>query len=124
MERPGSQGEGSPAFRDWKTEDGTFPVSFAMERPVRLGICPFAVQVKHIASANYFLWSPHTGDPAPASIKDGNGPAEAKIEAEILKFLRDSFALGHKAAATLAPQNSLEPPAGSNPPTGIWPKSV
>jgi len=82
------------------------------------------VQVEHIASANYFLWSPHTGDPVPASIKDGNGPAEAKIKAEILKFPAGFFRSGTQAAATLTPQNMLEPPAGSNPPAGIWPKSV
>ncbi len=77
------------------------------------GVRSFAVQVRHIASSNYFLWSPLTGDPVPASIKDGNGPADVKTKAEILKFLRDSFALGHKAAATLTPQNMLEPPAGT-----------
>jgi len=77
------------------------------------GVRSFAVQVKHIASSNYFIWSHLTGDPVPASIKDGNGPAEVKSKADILKFLRDSFALGHKAAATLTPQNMLEPAAGS-----------
>lgn len=73
------------------------------------GVRSFAVQVKHIASSNYFLWSPVTGDAVPAAIKDGNGPVEMKSKAEILKFLRDSFALGHKAAATLTPENMLQP---------------
>ena len=77
------------------------------------GVRSFAVQVKHIASSNYFIWSPIAGDPVPASIKDGNGPADVKTKADILKFLRDSFALGHKAAATLTPQNMLEQPSGS-----------
>jgi hypothetical protein len=77
------------------------------------GVRSFAVQVKHIASSNYFIWSHVTGDAVPAFIKDGNGPAEMKTKAEILKFLRDSFALGHKAAATLTPQNMMEPAAGS-----------
>ena len=77
------------------------------------GVRSFAVQVKHIASSNYFIWSPLTGDPVPASIKDGNGPADVKTKADILKLLRDSFLLGHKAAATLTPQNMLEQPAGS-----------
>jgi DinB superfamily len=75
------------------------------------GVRSFAVQVKHIASSNYFIWSPITGDPVPANIKDGNGPVELKSKAEILKLLRDSFALGHKAAATLTAQNMLEPAA-------------
>jgi len=73
------------------------------------GVRSFAVQVKHIASSNYFLWSPITGDAVPAMIKDGNGPADMKSKAEIVKFLRDSFALGHKAAATLTPENMLQP---------------
>jgi hypothetical protein len=77
------------------------------------GVRSFAVQVKHVASSNYFIWSHITGDPVPAFIKDGNGPTEMKTKAEILKFLRDSFALGHKAAATLTPQNVMEPAAGS-----------
>jgi hypothetical protein len=73
------------------------------------GVRSFAVQVKHVASSNYFIWSPVTGDAVPAAIKDGNGPADIKTKAEILKFLRDSFALGHKAAATLTPENMLQP---------------
>jgi len=73
------------------------------------GVRSFAVQVKHIASSNYFLWSPITGDAVPAMIKDGNGPADMKSKAEIVKFLKDSFGLGHKAAATLTPENMLQP---------------
>jgi hypothetical protein len=68
------------------------------------GVRTFAVQVKHVASSNYFLWSPLTGDKVPESIKDGNGPEDLKTKADIIKFLKDSFALGHKAAATLSEQ--------------------
>jgi uncharacterized damage-inducible protein DinB len=68
----------------------------------------FAFQVKHIATANYAFWSPLTGDPMPASIKGPNGPEELKTKAEIIKFLKDSFALGHKAAATLTGENVVE----------------
>ena len=73
------------------------------------GVRSFAVQVKHIASSNYFIWSPITGDAVPAAIKDGNGPVDMKTKAEIVKFLKDSFALGHKAAATLTSENMLQP---------------
>src|ERR1700751_5953813 len=73
------------------------------------GVRSFAVQVKHIASSNYFIWSPITGDAVPSAIKDGNGPADMKTKADILKFLKESFALGHKAAATLTPENMLQP---------------
>jgi uncharacterized damage-inducible protein DinB len=77
------------------------------------GVRTFAVQVKHIAASNYFLWSGLTGDKLPANLKDGNGPEDVKTKAEILKFLQDSFALGHKAAATLTTENVLQIPEHS-----------
>lgn len=77
------------------------------------GVRSFAVQVKHIAASNYFLWSGLTGDKLPANLKDGNGPEDVKTKAEILKFLQDSFALGHKAAATLTTENVLQIPEHS-----------
>jgi len=77
------------------------------------GVRTFAVQVKHVAASNYFLWSPLTGDKVPENIKDGNGPADLKSKADILKFLKDSFALGHKAAATLTAENMLQNPGNS-----------
>ena len=76
------------------------------------GVRSFAVQVKHIAASNYFLWSPLTGDKFPEGLKDGNGPENLKTKADIMKFLNDSFALGHKAAATLTTENMLQPPGG------------
>lgn len=77
------------------------------------GVRTFAVQVKHIAASNYFIWSGLTGDKLPANLKDGNGPEDVKTKAEILKFLQDSFALGHKAATTLTPENMLQTPEHS-----------
>jgi uncharacterized damage-inducible protein DinB len=77
------------------------------------GVRTFAVQVKHIAASNYFIWSGITGDKLPENLKDGNGPEDVKTKAEILKFLKDSFALGHKAAATLTPENMLQTPGHS-----------
>jgi len=77
------------------------------------GVRTFAMQVKHVASSNYFIWSPLTGDKVPEGIKDGNGPVDLKTKADILKFLKDSFALGHKAASTLTAQNMLQPAQNS-----------
>jgi hypothetical protein len=39
-----------------------------------------------------------------------------KSKADILKFLKDSFALGHKAAAMLTSDNMLQPPGQSKSP--------
>jgi hypothetical protein len=72
------------------------------------GVRTFALEVKHIAASNYAIWSPLTGDKFPENFMGGNGPAELKTKADILKFLKDSFALGHKAAATLTTENMLE----------------
>ena len=74
------------------------------------GVRTFAVQVKHIAASNYFIWSGLTGDKLPANLKDGNGPEDIKTKAEILSFLKESFALGHKAAASLTIENMLQTP--------------
>jgi uncharacterized damage-inducible protein DinB len=72
------------------------------------GVRTFAVQVKHVATSNYFIWSPLTGDKLPEGLKDGNGPENLKTKADIIKFLQDSFALGHKASATFTTENMLQ----------------
>jgi hypothetical protein len=72
------------------------------------GVRSFALEVRHIATINYVFWSPLTGDPVPAGIKGPNGPEELKTKAEIIKFLKDSYALGRKAAATLNAENVVE----------------
>jgi len=72
------------------------------------GVRTFALQVKHVAASNYFLFSSITGDQIPEDLKGGNGPAGLKSKAEIIQFLKDSFALGHKAAATLTTENMLQ----------------
>jgi hypothetical protein len=73
------------------------------------GVRTFALQVKHVAASNYFIWSTLTGDKLPDNLKDGNGPTDLKTKADILKFLKDSFAQGRKAAATLTVENMLQP---------------
>jgi hypothetical protein len=77
------------------------------------GVLTFAGQLKHVAAGNYFIWSPLTGDKVSEGLfNDGNGPANLKTKTEIIQFLKDSFALGHKAAATLTEQNFLQVPQG------------
>src|SRR5208282_3507468 len=72
------------------------------------GVRTFALQVKHVAASNYFLFSSVTGDQIPENFKGGNGPEDLKTKAQIIKFLKDSFALGHKAAAALTTENMLQ----------------
>ena len=78
------------------------------------GVRSFAVQLKHVATSNYYIWWRLTGERLPEGLgDDGNGPANVKTKAEIIKFLKDSFALGHRAAATLTTENMLQTPQGS-----------
>jgi len=77
------------------------------------GVRTFAMQVKHVAASNYAIWSPLTGDKFPKDYMGGNGPENLKSKSEIISFLKDSFALGHKAAATLTAENMLQNPEGS-----------
>jgi hypothetical protein len=78
------------------------------------GVRTFAGQVKHVAASNYFIWSALTGDKLPEGLKDGNGPENLKTKSEIIKFLQDSFTLGHEAAATLTNQNMLQSANGKS----------
>lgn len=89
------------------------PEALNIPGAVYKGVRTFAVQVKHVAASNYFIWSPLTGEKLSEGLKDGNGPENVKTKADIIKFLKESFALGHKAAATLTAENMLQNPEHS-----------
>jgi uncharacterized damage-inducible protein DinB len=72
------------------------------------GVRTFAEQLKHVAASDYYIWTPITGEKLRDDLNDGKGPANLKSKAEILQFLKDSFALGHRAAATLTAENMLQ----------------
>jgi uncharacterized damage-inducible protein DinB len=72
------------------------------------GVRTFAEQLKHVAASNYYIWSPITGDKLREDLNDGKGPENMKSKADIIKFLKESFALGHKAAASLTAENMLQ----------------
>jgi uncharacterized damage-inducible protein DinB len=73
------------------------------------GVRTFAQQVKHVAAVNYLVFATILGEKPPVDTGEENGPASIKSKAEITKFLRDSFAYGHRALATLTPENSVAP---------------
>jgi len=82
------------------------------------GVRTFGEQLKHIAASNYLIWSPITGEKPPDTVNEGKGPDNMKAKAEIIKFLKDSFAFGHKAVATLNSSNLVQPIIRNNrPPT-------
>jgi uncharacterized damage-inducible protein DinB len=82
------------------------------------GVRTFGDQLKHVAASNYLIWSPITGEKPPDTVNDGKGPDNMKAKADIIKFVKDSFAFGHKAVATLNESNLVQPITRPNrPPT-------
>jgi DinB superfamily len=69
------------------------------------GVRTFAAQVKHVAAVNYLLWSPVLGEKPTIDLNDGDGPASMTSKADIIKFLKDSYALGHRAANSITAEN-------------------
>src|SRR5262249_30591682 len=67
----------------------------------------FAEEVRHVAASNFILWGAVTGDKSPIESTDTNGPASLKTKGEIIRYLKDSFAVGHKAAQSLTTENAL-----------------
>jgi uncharacterized damage-inducible protein DinB len=78
------------------------------------GVRTFGEQLKHIAASNYLIWSPITGEKPPDNVNEGKGPDNMKAKADIIKFVKDSFAFGHKAVATLNSSNLVEPITSSS----------
>jgi DinB superfamily len=67
------------------------------------GVRNFGEQVKHVAGTNYFFAATILGEKPPTE----NG-ASLKTKAEIMKYLRDSFAYAHKAVASINEKNMVE----------------
>ena len=84
------------------------PESLSIKGSEFKGVRTFAQLIKHTASANFRFWTALSGDKFPENIKGANGPDELKTKAEIVQFLKDSFAVGHRAAKTLTPENAAE----------------
>ena len=72
----------------------------------------FALQLKHVATANFVFYSAILGQDSPPGVTlagTTNGPDDIETKEQILKYLKDSFALGHKALATLTAENAVTP---------------
>src|SRR4029077_4071609 len=78
------------------------------------GVRTFGEQLKHVAASNFLIWSPITGEKAPDTVNDGKGPDNMTAKADIIKYLKDSFAFGHKAVATLTASNLVQPISSSS----------
>ncbi len=72
------------------------------------GVRTFAAQVKHLASDNYDMWAVLTGETVPPGGVGVEGPPDIKTKAQILEYLKGSFAMGHRAVATLTAENAMD----------------
>jgi hypothetical protein len=73
------------------------------------GVRNFGQQIKHVAAVNYELGAALLSEKPPVDIGDESGPANITSKADILKYLKDSFAYVHKAIATINDKNLVEP---------------
>lgn len=73
------------------------------------GVKTFAQQVKHVSAINYFLGSLILGEKPPVELGNPElGPDNVKTKAEILKFMKDSFAYSTKAIRSLTAANATK----------------
>lgn len=73
------------------------------------GVRTFGEQIKHVAAVNYELGAALLEEKPPVDIGDESGPASVKTKAEILNYLKDSFAYVHNAVQTINEKNLVEP---------------
>ena len=73
------------------------------------GVRSFAQQVKHVAAVNYLVGAAILEEKPPVDLGSENGPDSLKTKADIVKFLKDSFAYVHKAVGTINDGNLLSP---------------
>ena len=82
--------------------------SFAPSTGEFKGVRTFAEQVKHVAAVNYVFGASILQEKPPVDTGEEKGPASVKSKAEIMKFLKDSFAYLHKAVDSITDKNQLD----------------
>ena len=81
------------------------------------GVRTFGEQVKHLAASNYQLGSRILGEEPPLGTQGEAAPSSVNSKAEIMEYLKGSFACLHRAAARVDEENEVELIAGTK---GTW----
>jgi len=83
------------------------------------GVKTFAQQVKHVSAVNFAMGGMILGEKPPVEVGDMEmGPDSLKTKAEIVKYMKDSFAYARKAIQSITAQNGSRPvknPFGQGP---------
>jgi hypothetical protein len=82
--------------------------SFAPTTGEFKGVRTFAQQVKHVAAVNYLFGAAILNEKPPVDVGGESGPDSVKTKAQIMQFLKDSFAYLHKAVASINDKNGLD----------------
>jgi uncharacterized damage-inducible protein DinB len=90
--------------------------SFAPSDGEFKGARTFAQQVRHIGSATNMLFGAFYGEKADFELAE-KGPANVTTKAQIVEYVKAAFAKGHRAIATLTPEDAT--PKLENPPFGL-----
>jgi uncharacterized damage-inducible protein DinB len=83
--------------------------SFAPTEGEFKGVRNYGEQIKHVAAVNYIFGAAILGEKVPVDVGEESGPASMKTKAEILTYLKNSFAYVHKAVLTINESNLVEP---------------
>lgn len=75
------------------------------------GVRTFGEQVKHVACANVAFFNEVEHKEPPAGCETG-GPNPAQSKAELMRYLRDSFAYAGEVMRRLTPANAMDPVEG------------
>ena len=101
----GVEGEFVPAAEAMPEEKYSFAPSSGEFKGVR----NFGQQIKHVAAVNYMIGAAILVEKPPVELGGENGPDAINSKADIVKFLKDSFAYLHKAAGSINEKNMTEP---------------
>lgn len=109
---PGKAMEGTYAFVDMQFVPAADAMpeekwGFAPKDGEFKGVKTFAQQVRHVAAANHFFSALILGEPSDISMANIEmGPENLKTKAEIMAYLKDSFAHAHRAFAAITAANA------------------
>ena len=82
---------------------------FAPTHGAFTGVRTFALQAKHVAYVMYEVSAAVLEEKTPSeTAANENGPANLKTKDEIVNYLKQAFAYGHKAMASLTNTNQLD----------------
>jgi len=77
------------------------------------GVRTFAEQVKHLSAANYLLAARILEETPPHDEHNESAPDSIRTKAEVVEYLKGSFAYLHKAIATINLENLVGPIPGT-----------